>query len=85
MAPMMRELTANPAQPQVMAKPMAVPVICGKAVPTIASVVGKTGAMAIPARKTSAAAAAGLLVRNIKNVVMAMAMEEARVTVAAGT
>src|ERR1039457_1769864 len=37
-APMMRELTARPSQPQVMAKPMAVPVILGKASPTMASV-----------------------------------------------
>ena len=30
MAPMMRELTARPAHPQVMTKPMAVPVMRGK-------------------------------------------------------
>src|ERR1017187_5132531 len=56
-APMMRELTARPSQPQVMAKPMAVPVILGKASPTMASVVGNTGAMATPAKNTSIHAA----------------------------
>ena len=49
---MMRELTARPNQPQVMTTPMAVPVMRGKASPTMASVVGKTGAMETPARKT---------------------------------
>src|ERR1039457_7593819 len=56
-ATMMRALTARPSQPQVMAKPMAVPVILGKASPTMASVVGKTGAMANPAMNTRIQAA----------------------------
>ena len=60
MAPMRRELTARPTHPQVMTKPMAVPVMRGKAVPVMASVVGKTGAMASPARKTRAAASGWL-------------------------
>ena len=60
MAPMMLELTARPVHPQVMTKPMAVPVMRGKASPTMARVVGKTGAMVSPAAKTSAKAAAGL-------------------------
>ena len=66
MAPMILELTARPVQPQVMTKPMAVPVMRGKAVPVMASVVGKTGAMARPAMKTSAPAAVGLTVRSMK-------------------
>ena len=80
MAPMMRELTARPTQPQVITKPMAVPVMRGKALPTMASVVGKTGAMERPAMKTSTTAMPGLLVRSMRNVVMAMAMDAARVT-----
>src|ERR1700739_5153292 len=82
---MIRELTASPAQPHVITKPIAVPLIFGNAVPTIARVVGKTGAMESPATKTSAAATEGLLVRSMKNVVTAMAMEAARVTSTAGT
>ena len=62
MAPMMRELTARPIHPDVMAMPMAVAVMRGKASPTMASVVGKTGAMATPAQKTMMAAMVGLLV-----------------------
>ena len=84
-APMMRELTASPAHPQVMTKPMAVPLMRGKALPTSASVVGNTGAMAIPARKTSPAATFGFLVRSMRKVVMAMAMEAAIVTAIAET
>ncbi len=68
-----------------MTSPMAVPDIRGKASPTIARVVGKTGAMEMPARNTSAAAAIGLRVRSIRNVVMAMATEAHKVTVMAGT
>ena len=76
-----RLLTASPAQPQVMTKPMAVPVIRGNAVPVMASTVGKTGAIDNPAAaKTSAAATAGLSVRSMRNVVTAMAMEAASVT-----
>ena len=85
MAPMSLELTARPAQPQVMTKPMAVPVMRGKAVPVMARTVGKTGAMERPAMKTSTAAAAGLTVRSMKNVEMAMATEATRVTWMAGT
>ena len=59
MAPIMRELTASPAHPHVITKPMAVPVILGKALPTIASVVGNTGAMETPAMNTSTKAAVG--------------------------
>src|SRR3954451_10229916 len=77
--PMMRELTASPTQPQVMTKPSAVPVICGKAWPVIANVVGKTGAMETPAMKTSANAVPGLLVWSIRNVVIAMAIDAPRV------
>ena len=84
-APMMRELTARPIQPQVMTSPMAVPDMRGKASPTMASVVGKTGAMEIPARKTRTAAAPGLFTRSIRNVVIAMATEAQKVTVMAGT
>ena len=84
-APMIRELTARPAHPQVMANPIAVPVMRGNADPTIASVVGNTGAIASPAIKTSAAAAPGFFVRSIRNVVTAMATEAASVTVAACT
>ena len=51
MAPIIRELTAKPVHPQVMTKPMAVPVMRGKASPTIASVVGKTGAIESPLKK----------------------------------
>ena len=43
MAPMMWELTARPAHPQVMTMPMAVEVMRGKASATMASVVGKDG------------------------------------------
>lgn len=82
---MSRELTASPAQPQVITNPMAVLVMRGNASPTMASVVGKTGAMESPARKTSAKAAAGLLVRSMRYVVMAMAKEATKVTVTAET
>ena len=85
MSPMIRELTASPAHPQVITKPMAVPVMRGKASPTIASVVGKTGAMESPARKTSAKAVGGRLVRSIRKVVIAMAADAKSVTVTAGT
>src|ERR1035437_6983493 len=78
MAPMRRELTARPAHPQVMTKPIAVPLMRGKALPTTARVVGNTGAMARPAINTRTAAAPGLLVRSMRNVVTAMAMEAAR-------
>ena len=85
MAPMSRELTASPAHPHVITKPIAVPPMRGKAVPTMARVVGNTGAMEIPAMNTSAKAAVGLLVRSIRNVVTAMAIEAASVTSTAGT
>src|ERR1039458_5275994 len=80
MAPMMRELTARPTHPQVMTMPIAVPVMRGNAVPTMARVVGKTGAMETPAMKTSTEAVIGLLVRSIRQVVTAMAMDAAKVT-----
>jgi hypothetical protein len=51
--PMMRELTASSTHPQVITKPIAVPVMRGKASPTMANVVGKTGAIEMPAKKTS--------------------------------
>src|SRR5450755_4889199 len=50
--PIIRELTARPIHPQVMTTPIAVAVILGKASPTMASVVGNTGAIARPAQKT---------------------------------
>src|ERR1039458_3116034 len=84
-APMRRELTASPAQPQVMTKPMAVPDMRGKALPTIARVVGKTGAMERPAINTRTNATVGLEVRSMRNVVTAIATEAASVTVTAGT
>ena len=85
MAPIMRELTARPVHPQVMTKPMAVLVMRGKASPTMASVVGKTGAIESPLRKTSTNAAPGLFVRSIRKVVTAIATDAIRVTVTAGT
>ena len=51
MDPMMRELTASPIQLDVIAIPIAVPVMRGKTSPSSATVVGKTGAMAMPAKK----------------------------------
>src|SRR5580700_3093894 len=80
MAPMMGELTASPAHPQVMTNPMAVPVMRGNALPTMASVVGKTGAIESPAMNTSTHAALGLRVRSMRNVVTAMAMDAASST-----
>jgi len=79
-APMILELTARPTHPQVMTKPMAVPVMRGKAEPVIASAVGKTGAMDRPAVKTRTPAAPGLTVRSMRNVVTAIAMEATRRT-----
>src|SRR6202161_1682052 len=78
MAPMMWELTARPAHPQVMTMPMAVEVMRGKASATMARVVGKTGAMERPERKTSAAAAPGLFVLSMRKVVTAMATDADR-------
>ena len=51
----------------------------------MARVVGNTGAMDSPAIKTSTAAAPGLLVRSMRNVVIAIAIDAASVTVTAGT
>src|SRR5271166_3509693 len=82
-APITRELTASPVHPQVITKPIAVPVIRGKASPTIARVVGNTGAIDNPARKTKTQAAVAVLVRNIKNVVIAIAIDPTMVTVTA--
>ena len=79
MGPIRRELTARPAHPQVMTKPVAVPVMRGKALPTMANVVGNTGAIERPAINTSTAAAVGLLVRSMRNVGTAMAMEAAKI------
>src|SRR5260370_10719520 len=56
MPPIFLELTASPIQPQVMAKPIAAPVTAGNISPTTASVVGKTGAIEMPAMATSARA-----------------------------
>src|SRR5580700_2410928 len=84
-APMMRELTAKPHQPRVITTPSAVPVIRGNASPTMASVVGKTGAMETPARKTRTPATVGLLVLSIRNVVTVIRMAAASVTKGAGT
>src|SRR5215467_4708507 len=80
-APMIRELTASPIQPQVMANPMAVPVIRGNTFPTIASVVGNTGAIDTPARNTRIQAPVTPRARRASHVVSAMAAEAARVTV----
>src|ERR1017187_2242163 len=84
-APMMRELTAKPHQPKVMTTPSAVPVMRGNASPTMASVVGKTGAMETPARNTSIPATLALLVLSIRYVVMVIRMAAASVTKGAGT
>ena len=75
MAPMLLELTARPTQPQVITKPIAVPVRRGKPVSVMAGVVGKTGSVEGLALNTNAPAAAGLTVRSMRNVVIAMAME----------
>ena len=48
---MMRELTASPIQLDVIAIPMAVPVMRGNTSPMSATVVGKTGAIDMPAKK----------------------------------
>ena len=64
--PMMWELTASPIQPDVITIHIAVPVMRGKASPTIASVVGKTGAMDTPARNTRIHATLGSFVRSIR-------------------
>ena len=82
---MMRELTARPHQPSVMTTPMAVPVMRGNASPTMASVVGKTGAMETPARKTRIPAVVALVVFSIRNVVRVIMMAAASVTSGAGT
>ena len=50
--PMTGELRINPLNPQVIAKPIAVAERERNIFPIMATVVGKTGAMAIPARKT---------------------------------
>jgi hypothetical protein len=80
--PMMRELTASSTHPQVITKPIAVPVMRGKASPTMANVVGKTGAIEMPAKKTSKPASDAFFVRKARSVVIAMAAEAASVTVA---
>jgi len=66
--------------PQVITKPIAVPPMREKHSDN-SSVVGNTGAIESPAINTSTNAAVGLLVRSIRNVVTAMAIEAARVTV----
>ncbi len=63
-APMICELTASPIQLYVMTNPIAVPVIRGNPEPTSASVVGNTGAIEMPARKTNAPALVLHLGRN---------------------
>ena len=85
MNPIIRELTASPTQPQVITNPIAVPVIRGNASPTIASVVGNTGAIESPARNTITPAAAGPLARSIRKVVMVMASAATSVTWIADT
>src|SRR5215472_17742219 len=85
MEPIIRELTASPTQPQVITNPMAVPVMRGNAAPVIASVVGNTGAIERPATNTSANANEALLVRSMRNVVIAIAMEAPSVTSTGGT
>ena len=85
MPPIVLELTARPIQPQVMAKPIAVPVTAGNISPTTASVVGKTGAIEMPAMATNARATPGFLVRSMKKVVIAMATEANNSTAVAGT
>src|SRR5438552_16764792 len=57
-APMMGALMARPIQPLVITMPMAVAVALGNASPTMASVVGKTGAMARQPQNTATAATA---------------------------
>ena len=83
--PMRRELTARPVQPQVMTMPIAVLVMRGKASPTTDRVVGKTGAMESPARKTRTKAGTVRLVRSMRKVVTAMATEAASRTAMADT
>ncbi len=61
----MRELTASPIQLDVMAIPIAVPVMRGKTSPSSATVVGKTGAMAMPAKKVRIHATVGFRVCNM--------------------
>ena len=74
MAPMMRELTARPAHPQVITKPMAVP---GSAETRGGN--GQRGGEhrrhREPRDEDQPAGASGLLVRSIRNVVTAMATE----------
>src|SRR5258707_10542800 len=66
MDPMMGELTASPIQPKVITIPMAVAVMMGNASPTMASVVGNTGAMARPAQNTAIQARVGSALSSIK-------------------
>ena len=56
MPPMIRELTASPAHPNVIATPMAVLVSRGKNSGTMASAVGNIGAMDNPAKNTNSPA-----------------------------
>ena len=85
MAPMIRELTASPHHPHVMTRPIAVPDILGNASPTMAIVVGKTGAIERPAMNTNTNATNGALVLSIRKVVIAIATEARSVTVEGGT
>jgi hypothetical protein len=81
MDPMMRELTASPIQLDVIAIPIAVPVMRGNRSPMSATVVGKTGAMDMPARKVTIHATVGLRVCNMANVMIAIKTDAAKVTV----
>ena len=81
-APISRELTASPAHPQVIAKPMAVPLMRGKALPTMASVVGNTGAMDTPAMNTSTKATVGLLIGRVAVSRILLGVPEVEVTLA---
>ena len=80
MTPIIRELTASPSQPLATTMPSAVDAIRGNVLPTMAIVVGNTGAIETPARKTSIPATDGLCVCNIENVVIAMATAAASKT-----
>ncbi len=80
MEPITRELTASPIQLEVIAIPIAVPVMRGNTSPMRATVVGNTGAMHIPARNVSIQATVGWLVCSMAKVMIAIKMDAASVT-----